>query len=273
MLHSRRFIACLITASLYPILTGFVLLHNTPATLPATAQNPTITFVWDGKFPTITDKDKFKSGIYQTLDDAAFMQELIKESMAIWNNVPGSFLRVAVLQGRGVMDELDKQHSIVIEKSNNLTTAAFASPQTDASDASIIADCDINIADTSVDALDLAYTLAHELGHCLGLGHAHTNYNAMMGYSRSVRNLTLGNDDKAGLMYLYPDPAVWDGKHQEIVCGTVAGESSRARSFSDAWSLLAFLLLPLLPLLLSLAPRAAPAPSPRPLPSRRRHAR
>jgi len=270
MLLSRRLMACVVTTLLCPLLTGFVLLHNTTAMLPATAQNPTVTFVWDGKFPTISEKDKFKDGIYQSLDDAAFMQELIKESMSIWNNVPGSFLRLAVLQGNGVMDPLDKQHSIIVEKSSNITTAAFASPQLDPSDASVIVDCDINVADTSVAALDLAYTLAHELGHCLGLGHAHTNYNAMMGYARSVRNLTLGNDDKAGLIYLYPDPAVWDGKHKEIICGTLSGQSSHARSFGSAWHLLAILLLPLL--LASLAPRAAPAQSPRPVPRRRRHA-
>jgi hypothetical protein len=87
-----------------------------------------------------------------------------------------------------------------------------------------IQDCDIIVDPNTGDAEFLLYALIHELGHCLGLGHAHDNYKAIMGYSRSSKIAKLGADDMAGVIFLYPDPAYGNPDTQELVnlkCGTV----------------------------------------------------
>jgi hypothetical protein len=228
-------------AALYPATTGFVLLSSTTATLPVTPENPTITFVWNGTAPSTKEKGEYRDGAYQDLDDVEFMRQLLTDAMNIWNDVPGAFIVMALAEGDAELDVEDGQYSIVVEKSDQLSSAAFAKPYTEEETKSTISDCDISIADRSTEAKELAYTITHELGHCLGLGHAHTNYNAIMSYSRSRRDLSLGADDMAGLIYLYPDPAYVDGKPREIVCGSVGGELNGPWS---AWTLLLIAMTP-----------------------------
>jgi len=245
MIRTRLLARLAVLLALYPALTGFVLLSATKATLPVTPASPTAVFFWDGKSPSISEKDKFKGGAYQGYSDTDFMQQLLKDAMDIWNEVPGSFVKLELQPAPddAVIDDSDQKNSIVIQKSSNLSTAAYAKPVTDPNDAGVIYDCDVNIADTKVTARDLAFTIAHELGHCLGLGHAHTNYHAIMGYSRDNRNLSLGADDEAGVIYLYPDPNYVSAKPREVVCGVAAGEGATAGSLL---ALLAGLTLPVL---------------------------
>ena len=140
-------------------------------------------------------------------------------------------------------------NDIVIEKNTDKSTAAFASPRTDPNDPLVINDCDISISNTSTSAAGLLKTITHELGHCVGLGHPHTNYGALMGYSRDGNDWRLGADDKAGIIFLYPDPNYANAHPRELIgCGHISGNRSTSPS------LLFFLLI--LPLILALAKSA-----------------
>jgi hypothetical protein len=239
--------------ALYPLLTGFVLLSSKKAALPATVAQPSVTFYWDATAPApeIDKKDEYRGGAYKDVDDLTMMRQLLVDAMDMWNSVPGAFVTLVLADADPTRviqeDRGDKQNSIIVEESTNLSSAAYAQPQID--DSATIVDCDINVAKKKTTAKELAFTLTHELGHCLGLGHAHTNYNAIMSYSRTSRNLALGADDIAGLIYLYPDPKYGSGDPEELAaCGTAGGGHGRAAAGG----------LLLLPLLGALAPRRRP---------------
>lgn len=231
-----------------PMASAFVLLSSAKATLPASPASPTINFVWDGNAPEIDKKDKYREGQFQGLDDKAFMRLLLQDALGVWNEVPGSYLRLSISEGVTKLDEEDKVFSIVVESNDNISTAAFAKPNVHEENRDNIIDCDISIADTKTSAKDLVYTIAHELGHCIGLGHPHTNYGAIMGYSRMARDLRLGADDIAGLIYLYPDPNYVDGEPKEIVCATITADAGKGLFGTLAsFGLLALPLLLILP--------------------------
>ncbi|AZZ36348.1 hypothetical protein CIK05_05935 [Bdellovibrio sp. qaytius] len=75
-----------------------------------------------------------------------------------------------------------------------------------------------NIA--NFDSNVLTITVAHEIGHILGLGHS-TDANALMYFDGSYKDkLTLAQDDIDGVSYLYPSDEFKDGHFAG--CGSVA---------------------------------------------------
>ncbi len=110
------FCVSLATALLSSQSSAFVLLSSSKAKMPVDPSNPSINFIWDGSFPTIDEKNKYSGGQYEALDDKVFMQQLLQDSVNVWNTVPGSYLRMTVQEGAIQMDETDKVFSLVVEK-------------------------------------------------------------------------------------------------------------------------------------------------------------
>jgi hypothetical protein len=215
---------------------GFVLLAGpAKARLPISQAEPQVTFLVSPDHPALEDKDEFLGGKYADLSDEDFWYAMINEAMARWNDVPGAYVEmVAEPSDAAVIDPTDQVYSITIG-SLGATAAAAASPEVEEK---TIVDCDIRVKDTKTKAKSLAFTLMHELGHCLGLGHNHSDYNSVMGYSRTSQALYLGADDKAGVIYLY---GTSDKPPEELIsCGTIAGHD-RDNATNTIFALMLFL--------------------------------
>jgi hypothetical protein len=221
---------------------AFVLLSGpTEAKLPVTPESPAATFIYQLPAPNLTDKDKFLDGQFAGLSDDELFPILVRLAMKQWNDVTGSFVKLTLEEGGNPDFTGDDLVNSIVFGNANLSTAALAYPTIESA---VIVDCDIKVSNRSVSTTDMAYTLLHELGHCLGLGHYHTNYQSVMGYSHGSTSLKLAPDDKAGIIFLYPDPALSDGKVHELVnCGTIAPNGGQNRHrHGDGFSLV---LLPI----------------------------
>jgi len=225
---------------------AFVLLSGpTEARMDVSEENPRIVFQLSVDPPAITKKDEFLDGAFSDLSDQDYWMMLVQLAMKPWNDVPDAYLEMdAEFSANATLDKEDLIFSLVVGKTN-LTTSAYANPSIEGKR---LIDCDIAVSERGSSAKFMAFTLMHELGHCLGLGHNHSDYSAVMGYSRSDRTLTLGLDDEAGLVFLYPLSSV--GKPKEMAgCGVIgAGVSPNGVS----------LLYYLLPICLTLSRRIRP---------------
>ena len=240
MVLRQKHHAHLLTVSLsilsLPFVTGFVLLGNTKATLPATPGAPEVEFLYDPNtdVPSLSNKEEIADGAYRNLSDAQLVPILIQIAMDQWNSVRGSYLRLILDTSSGPIarSREDRINVIAVESSDNLSSAAFATPEITSDDPTTISDCDISMSKRNVSALSFLTTLTHELGHCVGLGHPHSNYGAIMSYSRSGDSFRLGVDDKAGAIYLYPDEAYVDSSPKELIsCGSLgASQTSRSQT-------------------------------------------
>lgn len=200
------------------------------AKLPVSSDNPQITFHWNGSWPSIKKKDEYQGGIYADLDDEDMMIQLLKDAFGLWNDVEGSYLDMEFEKDSdSVVSDSDKRFVVVVKKMDNLSAAAFAVPIM-SDDGATIEDCDITVGDNSVEATRLAFVLAHEIGHCIGLGHNHTHRKALMGYTRGDENLWLSADDKAGAIYLYMDPALESAQKEFLGCASI-GMNSKSAAF------------------------------------------
>jgi Matrixin len=236
-----------------PFLTSFVLLGKKPASLACNPDQASVTFHWStsAATPTLSGKEKYKDGSFANYSDAELVPILLQEAMDQWNTVRGSYLRFELQSDTEQLslNKSDNVNNIVVQKVPSASTAAYASPEV-ADGSTTISDCDIVINNTKVSALSFLETVTHELGHCVGLGHPHTNYGAIMSYSRGGSSYRLSSDDKAGAIFLYPDPNYVSSEPKELVgCGSIRGQHSDETA--GPWLYMALVL----PILISLSYR------------------
>ncbi len=209
---------------------GWVHISQLKPKLPAYSSNDTIYFYWDGVAPSITGKDNIFNGDYQYAPDSELMYQILRQAVTRWNEVEASYLNMQVeIDTDVVSDSTDSLNAIVTSSLESESIAAYALPRylgddNEGADKHLIHDCDITISSGTVSANDLYYTLIHEIGHCVGLGHPHSNYGALMGYSRLSRMPSLGADDIAGISYIYPAEKL-DVENFKVFCSTVSGAS------------------------------------------------
>jgi len=217
---------------------AFVLLSGPEkAILPVKLAAPNITFIWNGDSPFISGKSSIGDGSYASASDADVMAYLLQRSLNRWSTVRGSYLKLILgnVDPSINIDSEDGVYAIVVGKQDSLSSAASARPQTESG---TVIDCDIEVGTNPVSAKSLEVTLTHEIGHCVGLGHAHSNYGAIMGYSRAQTSPDLGADDKAGVIFLYPDPAFGSDNLDKLSCGQIG-------SFSQPSLIIGVLVIPM----------------------------
>jgi hypothetical protein len=208
---------------------AFVHISQRKPRLPVSPALPTVTFYWDGDSPVLRDKEDVMDGIFAEASDRQLMEVLLVKAMNTWNAVDTSYLDFQLQVDPDVpMSNDDGIFAIRIENQESKSVAAAAQPNfddegRDGRNGKTIFDCDISISRSKVSAKDLLRTLTHELGHCVGLGHPHSNYHSIMSYSSISDSAELGLDDKAGVTFLYPEDDISQDVRYLTACGVVGG--------------------------------------------------
>jgi hypothetical protein len=215
---------------------AFVHISQLKPRLPVNPNNPTVTFLWNGDAPELTEKEDVLDGSFADSSDQDLMAALLTRAMNTWNSVPTAYVVLNLQQDASAhIDENDETFSIVVEAQDSQAVAAAAlpsfmtrdpDPTALESDPHVIHDCDISVSNSSVSAKSLLRTLVHELGHCLGLGHPHSSYRSIMSYSSLDDSANLALDDKAGVSFLYPEPSESEDVRYLTSCGVVGGQQA-----------------------------------------------
>ena len=200
---------------------GFALLSShDEARLPVSFSQPTIVFELTTQAPALRGQSLFLDGAYADRTGEDFWVALVEEAVARWNKVEGSFVDIRLDRNYdAAVDQTDRRYSIVVGNTARTSSAAARPVIEDG----VIVDCDIVVNNTRPQAKSLAFTIMHEIGHCLGLGHNHADRNAVMSYARTNQDLSLGADDQAGLIYLYPSDQSNVSEEKLMGCGVIYG--------------------------------------------------
>jgi hypothetical protein len=137
------------------------------------------------------------SGAGPTVTVAQLMQSIFDD----YNDIDGAYINL--------VDITDADYTA---GNNRTITVSFAGASgMNAGEASLVYEngkitgCTI---ESSEDLLDSAHefvrTMAHEIGHCLGLDHPQETVNSIMSYFRRSEDIRLLIDDKMGIIYLFP---------------------------------------------------------------------
>jgi hypothetical protein len=256
-LHSYLVLLVLAFSSSFSDLSAFTVLSGPlKATIKpnnGSTSTPQVIFDWDGSTPEIVSTDTFLEGKHVGKTGAALMRAIIEESLDIWNQIPGTDINLVLdanIDAGAKQDRLDLKHSIFADDIGSASTAAAALPNyaynKDINPDRDIVDCDIQIGITTYTAEELAFTIAHEVGHCLGIGHNHLVADAIMTYRNTERRFKLSADDKMAAMFLYPSSDFAEEPKDFLGCGVIGFDKAHTGLRAN----IGLLLLPLLLLIL-----------------------
>jgi hypothetical protein len=211
-------VALLSTLTL-PVASGYVFLSAHKPRLEA-QDGRNFYFYLTPETPRFIDKDDFEDGAYADRTDAQTFALLVERAMSVWNEIPGLGIQLKLAEEvSGKIDETDNRFSIGIGKINSVASG-LAYPLSDDSDLSRIRDCDIQVGEDITSIPVFIFVMIHELGHCLGLGHNHSDPSAIMGYWQPRGVVQLGLDDMAGVLSLYP-PRAGERTNNFAPCGSL----------------------------------------------------
>jgi hypothetical protein len=190
-------------------------------------------FYLTSQAPVFKDKETFEGGSYAGYSDDETFALLVERAMNYWNEIEGLSLQLAVGEERkGVIDSDDNLFSIGIAKISTVASG-LAYPATDDQNLRRLRDCDIQIG-TDIESIpSFIFVMVHELGHCLGLGHNHSDPAAIMSYWQPRSIVALSLDDIAGVLSLYPP----DSSEKPVTfapCGSVAGAMSSGSTLASS---------------------------------------
>lgn len=212
--------AAMLSGLVAPQADAFVYLGPTRPRLKP-ADGKTVVFRLTRDVPQFVDKETFADGSLSEVADSDVFQILVTEAMRLWNDVPGLPIQLTVDTALvGAIDPDDDVFTIGLGEIRTLASG-LAFPVEDAADPTTIRDCDIQVARDVVSIPSFIYVMVHELGHCLGLGHNHSDPQAIMGYWQPENEIALGLDDMAGVLSLY-SPSGGEPINSVAPCGSVA---------------------------------------------------
>lgn len=178
-------------------------------------------FYLTSQTPVFPDKDTFEGGFYSSFSDDETFALLVDRAMNFWNGIPELSVQLAIGEERkGVIDADDNLFSIGIGKINSVASG-LAFPAVDVKDTQRLRDCDIQLGTDIVSIPAFIFVMVHEFGHCLGLGHNHSDPDAIMSYWQPRTVVALSLDDMAGVLSLYP-PKSSGNVNNFAPCGSVA---------------------------------------------------
>ena len=196
-------------------------------------------------YPTQVDFDgtvlrwKSPKAIYlETVFEGDIDEEMVSaitwQAVDKWNSIPNVLVHIA-----SVPENASASISIKFSATNGSeSTAGYAI--FDASDGAYPTHCSIEIYTADYISVDLAKTVLHEIGHCIGLGHSLVP-EAIMSYRLDKNAFALDLDDVAAVSRLYPI----DKKEAQLPLGCAVG-SGGAPEGRGHGTLLLWMILPLI---------------------------
>jgi hypothetical protein len=188
---------------LLPFLFGFrTYLNSTPWDINNDSATNRKIFIKYGNATTNVSNDLGSKDPLGSAGANVTVKQLMDSIMDDFNDVDASFLTL--------VDDSDTDYAAMKNK-REITISFDGATGGNAGEAQFEIDggkfvkCTINAQSSLLDDAEVFVgTIAHEIGHCLGLAHPQETINSIMSYYTYSDKVRLQIDDKMGMIFLYP---------------------------------------------------------------------